>query len=297
MRMSSSGKKDVTGMILATVWYWYLLPPAVIAVAMIGRGTLRATFRKLISVKDDDNRPLSLRQRVLLRYQNHAFSPFVFAWCKTRQDPMFEEFPELLEPIGRIKTFLDLGCGFGFAGSYLLEMFPGSQVYAVEPSQHRVTVAKLAIGDRGHVFQGAAPDFENPSLPEHFDAIFTIDMLHYLDDSALNVTLLRLRARLDDGHYLIIRAPMQPEGFGSLIWNLTRIHTTVWGMSRYYRTVEQLRLDIERAGFDVVRCHISGKNPEIHWFISRAVPLEENVERLVLEPVPAVGDDREQHHA
>jgi len=284
-------------MVLAAIWYWYLLPLAVVAVAMIGRRTIRALVKKAISVRDDGRRPLTLRQRVLLRYQNYSFTPSMFAWCKTRQDPMFQEFPELLEPVGPIKSFLDLGCGFGFAASYLLEMFPDSQVYAVEPSRNRVAVAKLALGDRGHVFQGAAPDFENPSLPDRFEAVFAIDMLHYLDDKALDVTLSRLRARLDDAHYLIIRAPMKPEGSGSLIWKLTRIHATAWGLFAQYRTVEQLRRHIAGAGFHVERSQISGKNPELHWFVSRAVPLEEEVERLVLEPVPAVGDDRKQHHA
>jgi len=277
-------------------WHWLALPLAMIAVAIIGRRTIRLIFRKLIAVKDDGVRNLSLRERVLLRYQNDSFGALIFAWFKTRQDPMFDEFPELLRPLGEIKKILDLGCGFGFAGSFLMELYPGSEIYAVEPSARRVAAATLALGERGHVYQGAAPDFENPSLPGRFDATLAIDMLHYLDDPSLDLTLARLRARLDDGRYLIIRAPMLPGGFGSLIWNLTRIHRTVWGLFAKYRTVEQLRRHIERAGFDVVRSHISGKNPELHWFISRAVPLEEKVERLVLEPVPAVGDNREQHH-
>src|SRR5579859_2581982 len=273
--------------LMATTWRWVLLAFAVIAVAMIGRRTLRAVIRKFISIKNDGKRPLSQRDRVLLRYQDHDFNALTFAWCKTRQDAMFGELPELLRPLGNIKNFLDLGCGFGFAGSFLLELFPGSEVYAVEPSSTRVATAKVALGDRGHVFQGAAPDFENPSFPERFDAVFAIDMLHYLDDLALDLTLARLRARLGEGHYLIVRAPMQPAGFGSLIWNLTRIHRAVWGLFAQYRTVEQVRERIERAGFEVVGSSISGGNPEIRWFISRAVPLEKKGERVVLEPVTA----------
>jgi len=278
-------------MAFATMWYWVVPPLAVIALAMIGRRVFRAVARRLLSVESDGKRPLTPRERVLRRYQDHSFNAFIFAWCKTRQDPMFDELPELLRPAGDVKKFLDLGCGFGFAGSFLLELFPGSEIYAVEPSADRVAVAKLALGGRGHVFQGAAPDFENPSFPERFDAIFSLDMLHYLDDQALDLTLSRLRGRLDEGRYLIIRAPMRPAGSGSLIWKLTQIHYTAWGLFSQYRTVEQLRGRIERAGFGVERWQISGNNPEIHWFISRAVPLEEKVERLVLEPVPAVGDD------
>ena len=277
-------------MAVATFW-WILIPCAVIAVAMTARRTFRVVARRLLSVKSEGNRPLTLRERVLSRYQDHSFKAFIFAWCKTRQDPMFDELPELLRPAGDVKKFLDLGCGFGFAGSFLLELFPGSEVYAVEPSAERVAVAKLALGGRGHVYQGAAPDFENPLFPPRFDAIFSLDMLHYLDDRALGLTLSRLRSRLDDGHYLIIRAPMQPGGSGSLIWKLTQIHNTFWGLFAQYRTVEELRKHIERAGFSVERSQISGTNPEIHWFISRAVPLEEKVERLVREPVPAMGDD------
>jgi len=277
-------------------WRWLLVALAVVAIAMIGRRVLRAIVWKMIWITDDGNRVLSLRERVLRRYQEHSFNALIFGWCKTWRDPMFVEFPELLQPLGAVQKFLDLGCGFGFAGSYLLEMFPGSKIYAVEPSAGRVKVAKLALGDRGHVFQGAAPDFENASLPDRFDAIFAIDMLHYLDDQALDLTLSRLRRRLDLGHYLIVRAPMKPSGVGSVIWNLTRIHRTVWGLFAQYRTEEELRRRIEKAGFEVERSHISGTNLELHWFISRAVPLEKEVERLVLEPVPAVGDHGEQHH-
>jgi SAM-dependent methyltransferase len=271
-------------------WGWVLVPLAVIAVAMTARRVFRAVARKAISVRDDGKSPLTLRERVLLRYQKHSFNAFIFAWCKTRQDPMFNELPELLRGVGDVKNFLDLGCGFGFAGSFLLELFPESEIFAVEPSADRVAVAKLALGDRGHVFRGAAPDFEIATFPARFDAIFALDMLHYLDDPALDLTLSRLRARLDDGRFLVIRAPMQPAGSGSLIWKLTRIHTTVWKIYVQYRAVEKLKERIERAGFSVVHAQISGKNPELHWFVSRAVPFEEKVERLVLEPVPAVGN-------
>jgi len=217
-------------MALATQWYWLLALAGVIAFAMTTRRLFHIVARKIIAV-NDDGRPLSPRQRVLVRYQKLSFHPHFFAWCKTRQDAMFDELPELLKRVGEVRKFLDLGCGFGIAGAYLLEFFPGSEIYGIDPSRERIEAARLAFGDRGHVFAGAAPDFENPALPDRFDAAFSIDMIHYLDDRALDLTLSRIRARLDEGRHLILRAPMQPAGSGSLIWKLTRIHYTAWGFS------------------------------------------------------------------
>jgi len=282
-------------MTIATMWHWVWAIAALMATAMIVRRVFRIATRAAIRVRNT-GRPLSMRERVLLRYQDYAFHPLFFAWCKTRQDAMFDELPGLLEPVKKLHTFLDLGCGFGVAGSFLLELYPDSEIYAVDPNPDRVAGAKLAFGNRGHVFEGAAPDFEKSPFPPHFDAVFSIDMMHYLDDGALGLTLSRIHARLEEGSFLVIRAPMRPAGFGSLIWKLTRIHQRAWGLFAQYRTVEQLRAHIERAGFAVIRSEMSGNNPELHWFVSTAVRLEQKVERFVAEPVSSVGHNGKEHH-
>ena len=267
----------------------------VVASVMMMRRIFRRVARWGIRVRPGGGE-LSSRDKVLLRYQDGEFHPLFFAWCKTWRDAMFDELPGLLSRAGNVKVFLDLGCGFGVAGAFLLEQFTGAEIYGVDPSPERVKGAQAAWGKRGHALIGAAPDFEAEEFPPRFDAVFSLDMVHYLDDAALDLTLSRIRRRLDEGKYLILRAPMLPMGSGSLIWKLTRIHYRAWGLFSQHRTEAQLRERIEKAGFAVEESRISGGNPELRWFVSVAVPLQQEVEGLVAEPVAAMGDDRKQDH-
>jgi SAM-dependent methyltransferase len=282
-------------MAFATAWYWVIGVACVIAFAVTARRVFRRVARRVIRVREG-GRELSVRERVLLRYQGGAFHPLFFAWCKTWQDAMFDELPGLLSRMKGVRVFLDLGCGFGVAGAFLLEQFAGSEIYGVDPNPERVAGARAAWGERGHAIAGAAPDFEKVEFPARFDGVFSLDVVHFLDDAALDLTLKRIRTRLDVGRYLILRAPMLPVGSGSLTWKLARIHYKAWGLFSRHRTEEQLRERIEKAGFVVEETRKSGGNPELRWFVSVAVPLQQEVEGFVAEPVASVGDDREQQH-
>ena len=65
--------------------------------------------------------------------------------------------------------------------------------------------AHARLGSRGHVVQGSCADFESAALPERFDAVFSLDVLHFLNDSDLDLTLSRIWNRMDTGKYLMIR--------------------------------------------------------------------------------------------
>jgi hypothetical protein len=243
----------------------------VIGVLMIGKVLiLPAMLRAWLGVKRGAEAPATWQDRVQLRYQNLKPAVWIRARYKLRLDPMFRELPEFVKAVPSLRTAMDLGCGHGVAGCWLLESFPELNLYGIEPNPKRVRAATSAFGERGHVFQGGAPDFEAPTLPERLDAVFAIDMIHFLSDAALDLTLRRIRARLDEGSFLFLRAPLLPAGFGSILWNLDRIERGISGAPAYFRTVEQIREPIIRAGFQITLTQFSGDNPELFWFIAAA---------------------------
>jgi hypothetical protein len=215
--------------------------------------------------------PARWQDRVELRYQHRETYAWMFARSKLRLDPMFRELPEFLRAIpSNVHIAMDIGCGHGVAACSLLEWFPELKLYAIDPNFHRVRAAAQALGDRARVFKAAAPDFESPAFPPHMDAAFALDMIHFLSDAELDLTLQRIRARLQDSAPLFLRAPMRPSGVGSFLWNLDRLTRALTGTPAYFRSVDQIRHAIENAGFQITRVQMSGDNHELFWFIASA---------------------------
>jgi SAM-dependent methyltransferase len=243
---------------------------AIVAGAILLQLIVEFGLRMLLSVKQSVGRPLSPLDRVILRYQKQPMSAWMFAWFKIRLDPMFRELPGIVEKLPKIQTFLDLGCGLGVAGSFLLETLEGTKVYGIDPSRRRVLGANRAFADRGEAFVGAAPDFEVFGLPNHFDAVIMLDVTHFLPDAALAATLKRIRAKLDENGSLIIRAIVPPAGGGTLLWKIDTIDRAIKRIPGFHRPVEQLREAIACAGFHVEQVEMSGGNPEMFWFVASA---------------------------
>jgi SAM-dependent methyltransferase len=231
---------------------------------------IRPLLRALLGVKGPGDAPADWRDRVEMRFQALHISVWMFAWFKLRADPMFREIPEFLKTAPKLSTALDLGCGYGVAGASALEWVPGLKLYGIDPNPKRVRAASLIFGDRGSAFQGGAPDFETPALPGHLDAVFVLDVIHFLRDSELDLTLRRIRGRLNAGGNLFVRAPVPPDGFGSLMWNLARIWRMLTGAFACYRSIDQIRQAITKAEFEISLCKMSGDNPELFWFIASA---------------------------
>jgi SAM-dependent methyltransferase len=259
------------------------------------RFVFRVVMRSAARIRDKGEQ-IPRRDRIMLRFQPFEFHPWMFAWCKTRADAMFDELPEFLAGFTNVKTILDLGCGYGIVGAFLLDWFEDAEIYAVEPSADRVRSAQKIFGPHGHVFQAAAPNFESSGFPAHFDVVFAVDMLHFLNDADLDLTLARIHKRLEPGDSLFIRVPMKPPGIGSMTWNIDRIRRIITGEFAQYRTVAQLTERIEKAGFEITRSQMSGNSPELHWFISTA-GMKQKIERLVPEPVAAMGHELEENHS
>jgi SAM-dependent methyltransferase len=249
--------------------HWFT--DVLIAVAVVaGLSLLRWVIHRAVPRLFWIDQPGNLRQRVIARYQGIDFHAWVFANVKTAMDPMFDELPELLSDAGDVRTFLDLGCGFGIAGCWLLEHFPKAIGYAADPCRHRVSAASAAMGNRGHVYRASAPDFQQSDFPDHFDVIFSLDMCHFLDDAALDLTLRRLRDRLLEGGQLILRCPVDPQQPDLIERRIYKLGPYLGGAKMYFRTVEQVRRQIVDALFDLNVVKQTGDNTGLFWFIGTA---------------------------
>jgi SAM-dependent methyltransferase len=223
---------------------------------------------------------LDWRDRVLLRYQNLSAAEgffsvngtfaWVFAWFKLRLDPMFHELPGFLRDIPQHQTALDIGCGYGIAACSLLEWFPALKLYAIEPDPLRVRAAQIVFGPRASAMEGLAPEFENPQLPTLLDLIMVLDVIHFISDEGLELTLSRIRNKLKDGGQLIIRSIIPPSGGGSFLWKLAQVRSKLTRSYSCHRSIEQIRRMIEYADFKIETSQASGGNPELVWFIARA---------------------------
>jgi SAM-dependent methyltransferase len=265
----------------------WLIEGLIVVAVVAGVSLLRWVIHRVVPRMFWIDQPKNLRQRVRARYQGKDFHGWMFSNAKTALDPMFDELPEMLKDAGDVRTFLDLGCGFGIAGCWLLEHFPNSVAYAVDPCRHRVAAAAEAMGNRGHVYRAGAPDFVQSDFPDHFDMVLALDMCHFLDDAALDLTLRRLRERLLDGGHLVLRCPIDSQQPDLLERRIYKVGQYLGGSNMFFRTVEQLRRHIADAGFEVGIVKQTGENRGLFWFIGTASQLH---------PEHVVSDQRAGDH-
>ncbi len=210
----------------------------------------------------------SLADRILRRYRRMEAYPRLFARYKLKYDSMFPELAGVLRNSGGIERLLDVGCGYGVPAAWLAEQYPGATVYGFDPDRERIRVASLALGDRGRIQYGYAPEI--PALDEPMDAVFVLDIIHFLTDDGLEKTLAKLARRLRSDGTLIVRAVVPPSnGNYSKTWRLEALKMKIAGVSPTFRTAERIGEMIEAAGFRIEFTGLSGNNEESVWFVSR----------------------------
>jgi uncharacterized protein len=206
------------------------------------------------------------RDRVLRRYRRSGIHAWMFAWFKTRMDPMFVELPAMVKLEPPPRQVLDVGCGQGCAGCAVLEWVEGARIYGVDPDARRVKAAGVAFGERGQAAVGAAPELALPEALGELDAVLMLDMIHYVSDAGVATTLRRVHERMRVGGRLIMRATVPVEGRKSWKWRLAEWDRRVRGGQVYWRTEAQLGAALTEAGFMRVQTEISGGNAELRWF-------------------------------
>jgi predicted exporter len=202
-------------------------------------------------------------RRVIRRYRHMEAYPRLFARFKIALDPMF---PRLADFVKKPEIIMDVGSGYGVPAVWLLELFPHARLYGIEPDRKRAFFASRAIGTRGTVEIGSAPDV--PDVPGPADTAILLDIIHLLNDDELGLTLERLHRKLRPGGSLIIRATV-PSGkrFPWKRW----IETTRIRMQKdipHYRSKEAILAILSKAGFNIACTEISAPGEEERWFVA-----------------------------
>ncbi len=199
--------------------------------------------------------------RVRYRYRGMEPYPRLFARYKMRFDPMFGELHRMMKSP---ETIVDIGTGYGIPAVWLLELFPGARLYGIEPDAMRARAASWAIGSRGSVTIGGAPDL--PDFPGKADTVTSIDMVHYLDDSDLGLLLDRLRARMSTKGTLIVRGTV-PSQRRTALRMIEMLWIRIKGLPIYYRSEGDIVRIMEDHGFAVTVSESSFKSREEKWFV------------------------------
>ncbi len=212
----------------------------------------------------------TLRQRLLGRYRNMEAYPRLFARFKVDLDPMFSELPQILTPGDGVETIVDIGCGYGVPACWLLERYPLARVHGIDPDPGRVRIAARAVGDRGRIEIGRAPDIPCPEQPA--DLVVMMDIMHYLDDRDLPLALKRIYQCLRPGGRFIVRATIPPQRRLPWVWWLENLKLKLSGTPAYYRSVAQNKSMLLQAGFSIEHTQPSGANGELIWMIAKIQP-------------------------
>ena len=205
----------------------------------------------------------SASARVMTRYRWIKAYARMFARFKLRLDPMFAELPGLVHFAAPPKTFLDIGTGFGVPACWLAETYPTARIYGIEPTADRVRVASMALGPSGQVVQGSAPDL--PAIQESADGAFMLDMMHFLSDAQLTLTLERLHMRLAPGALLTIRAVMEPRRRVAWCWWIDGLKNRLNGLETHWRSTDHIQSLLKQCGYHVRNTAPSGTKGDLLW--------------------------------
>jgi len=252
--LNSAGLTSFLGIGYSLIGAFVLLPPL-----------LKAQFPlQDFSIFSDSG---DITSRVLARYRLTEAYPRMFARFKMKYDPMFSDLPAMVKNCQRVKTIVDIGCGYGVPTAWCLEYFKDARIFGIDPDPERVRIASLATGVRGSIIQGWAP--EMPSLPGPADMVLTLDMLHYLDDQTIAALFENSFQIIREKGVLIARYAIVPEGKPSWLWYLEAIRIKFAKMTPYYRTASQMSDLLIEAGFKIEINSVSAANDELVWLVAR----------------------------
>jgi len=203
-------------------------------------------------------------RRTVLRYRHLPGYPRVFARFKMMIDPMFAELQKYVQNPRRI---IDIGCGYGIPSTWLLEVYPQAKVFGLEPDEERVLIANRAIGARGNVQVGRAPDL--PGVEESADYVLMLDMLHLINDEELQLVLKRIYEKLETGGTLLIRATI-PSG-RKIPWKrwMEKARLTLTGMQERFRQEKEIVVFMAASGLSVEVFTSPTAGVEEKWFVGK----------------------------
>lgn len=190
--------------------------------------------------------------------------PRLFARLKIKFDPMF---PDLLNFIDSPTIIMDIGCGYGVQSAWLLEIFRSARIYGIDPDPERVRVSSLILGGRGKVFQEKAPRIPETDIKP--DLYLLIDILHYINDNDLKVTLQNIIDNIQENGRLIIRATVPSSK--KIPWEryLENLRLKLKRCTPFYRDMKAVCDIIRKAGFEIIETRPAKENREETWIIAQ----------------------------
>ncbi|MBN2494452.1 MAG: MMPL family transporter [Deltaproteobacteria bacterium] len=204
-----------------------------------------------------------LRRALRRRYRRLPAGVRFFAAFKLRLDPMF---PRLLDWAGESGQVLDLGCGLGVPAVFLLLCRPALRYTGIEPEPGRARIAARAVGERGQVLCASADALA--SLEGEHDLILVLDVVHFLDDRALQASLAAVAGKLTAGGRLVVRATVPGQG---LRWEraLETLRFRLRGSRPRFRSADTLAAMIRDAGLAMELVEPGPANRSETWLVAR----------------------------
>jgi predicted exporter/SAM-dependent methyltransferase len=251
--LKSAGLTSLLGICYALIGAFAILPP------LLKNLFVPSQFPARTTIKTEKN-PAG----VIKKYRHMEASPRLSARFRIIFDPMFVELQGFLK---KPEIVMDIGSGYGVPAVWILELFPEARVFGIEPDYEKTRISNRVIGDRGSVIQGSAPDL--PGAPGPSDVALMIDVIEYLRDDRLKLTLGRLIRELRGDGLLVIRARARSEkgiGFPGLIEN---IRSRIFGTKLHYRSVREIRTGLIEAGFEIQAVEPSGRGRTKTWFLAQ----------------------------
>ncbi len=203
-------------------------------------------------------------KRTVARYRHLAAYPRVFARLKMMIDPMFKELDKYVQNPRRI---IDIGCGYGIPATWLLEIYPQAEVYGLEPDEIRVLIASYAIGKRGFVVAGRAPDL--PEVDGAVDYVLMLDMLHLISDKEVQIVFQRIDPKLEAGGTLLVRATIPSDKRNPWKRWIETTRLKIVRTPNRFRGENEIVDFMEKAGFAVSVSASDTKGIEEKWFVGR----------------------------
>jgi SAM-dependent methyltransferase len=203
-------------------------------------------------------------KRTLLRYRHLEAYPRVFARLKMMIDPMFKELDKYVQNPRRI---IDIGCGYGIPVTWLLEIYPQAEVYGLEPNEIRVLIASYAIGNRGRVEAGRAPDL--PEVDGAVDYVLMLDMLHLISDKEVQTVFQRIYGKLSLDGTLLVRATIPSDKRTPWKRWIETARLKITHAPNRFRSEFEIVDFMEKAGFAVSVFASDTKGIEEKWFVGK----------------------------
>jgi cyclopropane fatty-acyl-phospholipid synthase-like methyltransferase len=165
------------------------------------------------------------------------------------------------------RRIIDIGCGYGIPATWLLEIYPQAEVYGLEPDEIRILIASYAIGNRGSVVAGRAPDL--PEVDGAVDYVLMLDMLHLISDQEVQIVFQRIYEKLSLEGTLLVRATIPSDKRNPWKRWIETTRLKITHAPNRFRGEKEIVDFMKKAGFAVSVSTSDTKGVEETWFAGK----------------------------